>query len=50
MRVLEIINIRFSAIANINLDICTSGPILSPAASPSLKMVFVDAIKVRILA
>jgi len=34
-----------SAIANINLDICTSGPILSPAASPSLKMVFVDAIK-----
>ena len=36
-----------SAIANINLDYCTAGPILSPSASPSLKTVFVEAIRVR---
>jgi len=34
-----------SAIANINLDYCTAGPILSPSASPSLKTVFVEAIR-----
>ena len=41
----KIHKIMHRAVAVINVDICTSGDILSPSASPVLKDVFIEAIK-----